>query len=119
MEIGEFSRQVGLSVNTLRYYEEAGFLTPQRTSGNHRRYTEADLKWVAFIKRLKLTGMPIREIKQYSDLREQGTQTIDARLELLAKQEARLQAQADQIQDNLDFVHQKMAIYRQMKGPQN
>jgi len=115
MEIGEFSQKVGLSIDTLRYYEKEGFLKPKRTSGNHRVYDEHDLKWVDFLKRLKQTGMPIREIRRYSQLQSQGNTTIDERLNLLKVQEERLQQQAQQTQDYLDFIHHKMAVYQQMK----
>lgn len=115
MEIGEFSQRVGLSIDTLRYYEKQGFLRPKRTAGNHRLYDEKDLKWVDFLKRLKQTGMPIREIRDYSQLREQGLSTVDERLQLLVVQEERLQQQAKQTQTYLDFIHQKMAVYRQLK----
>jgi len=115
MEIGEFSQRVGLSIDTLRYYEKQGFLRPRRTVGNHRLYDDKDLKWVAFLKRLKQTGMPIREISTYSQLRARGFSTIDERLKLLVVQEKRLQRQAKQTQDYLDFIHQKMGVYQQLK----
>ncbi|NLR33169.1 MerR family transcriptional regulator [Levilactobacillus tujiorum] len=92
-----------------------GFLKPKRTLGNHRVYDEHDLRWVDFLKRLKQTGMPIREIKRYSELRSQGSSTIDERLSLLKIQEERLQQRAQQTQNYLDFIHHKMAVYQQMK----
>ena len=60
--IGEFSRKTGLGIHTLRYYEHEGLLLPERTAANRRRYSERDVEWVAFLLRLKETGMPIREV---------------------------------------------------------
>ena len=67
--IGDFSRLTGLGIHTLRYYEHEGLITPERNSGNRRCYSDKDLTWIEFIKRLKDTGMPIKEIKHYAELR--------------------------------------------------
>ena len=61
--IGEFSKATGLGIHTLRYYEHENLIIPLRNSSNRRRYSEKDIAWIAFIKRLKATGMPIKEIK--------------------------------------------------------
>lgn len=62
--IGEFSKATGLGIHTLRYYEHENLIIPLRNSSNRRRYSEKDIAWIAFIKRLKATGMPIKEIKK-------------------------------------------------------
>ncbi len=61
--IGEFSEVTGLGIHTLRYYEHEGLIAPMRNSSNRRRYSDRDIAWIDFIKRLKATGMPIKEIK--------------------------------------------------------
>ena len=58
MKIGEFSKLVGLSISTLRYYEDQGFLHIERQNGI-RNYHAEDVGFVQFIKRLKDMGMPI------------------------------------------------------------
>lgn len=56
--IAEVSERTGLSPDTLRYYEKAGLIEQVgRTSGNHRCYAAADLDWLAFLLRLRETGM--------------------------------------------------------------
>ncbi|HAJ55503.1 MAG TPA: MerR family transcriptional regulator, partial [Lactobacillus sp.] len=49
-----------------RYYEKEHLIVPDRDQNNRRTYTDADQRWIAFIKRLKATGMPIKEIKTYA-----------------------------------------------------
>lgn len=66
--IGDFSKLTGLGIHTLRYYEHEGLIAPERNSGNRRCYSDKDLAWTYFIKRLKDTGMPIKEIKHYAKL---------------------------------------------------
>lgn len=81
--IGEFSELTGLSPHALRYYEKEGLLTAARNRGGQRVYLEADLKWIEFIKKLKATGMPIKQIKIYADLRARGNETLASRLGML------------------------------------
>ena len=61
MIIGEFSRLTGISAYTLRYYEKKGLLHVERDGAGRRDYREADVEWVKFIKRLKDTGMLLRD----------------------------------------------------------
>ncbi len=81
--IGEFSRLTDLGIHTLRYYEQEGLITPGRNSSNRRCYSDKDLAWIEFIKRLKDTGMPIKEIQHYAKLRAAGAPTLRERIEML------------------------------------
>ena len=53
----------------MRSYDLDLLITPGRISSNRRCYTDQDLAWIDFIKRLKDTGMPIKEIQHYAELR--------------------------------------------------
>lgn len=57
------SKLTGLGIHTLRYYEHENLIIPDRNSSNRRCYSDRDIAWIDFIKRLKDTGMPIKEIK--------------------------------------------------------
>ncbi|RXT55658.1 MerR family transcriptional regulator [Lacticaseibacillus chiayiensis] len=114
--IGKFSKMVSLSIDTLRYYEKEHLIVPDRDQNNRRTYTDADQRWIAFIKRLKATGMPIKEIKTYARLRYQGNSTIDERLALLFMQKARLTAQRQEIDAHITFLENKIVIYHQLKA---
>ena len=80
--IGEFSRLTNLGIHTLRYYEHENLITPKRNSSNRRCYSDKDLAWIEFIKRLKDTGMPIKEIQCYAELRAKGDITLNERMEI-------------------------------------
>lgn len=112
--IGEFSKIVNLPIDTLRYYEKEGILKSKRNDSNRRVFDSGDVKWIEFIKRLKKTGMPIKQIKKYAVLRHLGDQTIPERLAILEEQENSLESDAARIKDNLDFIHYKMNIYHEM-----
>ncbi len=45
---------MGLSIHTLHYYEQERLIVPVRKSDNRRCYSNKDLTWIEFIKRLKM-----------------------------------------------------------------
>ncbi len=110
--IGEFARQTNLSVHTLRYYEQEGLLCPERNAANRRCYSENDLAWVDFIKRLKATGMPIKEIKRYAELRAAGESSLRERMEMLMAHRELLEKQIEHLQAHLAKLDEKISIYR-------
>lgn len=67
LKIGAVARLTGISVHTLRKWEDRyGAVEPQRTEGGGRVYTRTDLKRLAYIKRLADAGMALREIGKLS-----------------------------------------------------
>jgi DNA-binding transcriptional MerR regulator len=63
MHIGRVADIVGLSLRTIRYYEEAGLVTPSgRTSGGFRLYNAKDAERLLLIKRMKPLGYPLEEM---------------------------------------------------------
>ena len=111
--IGEFSKVTGLGIHTLRYYEHESLIIPLRNSSNRRRYSEKDIAWIAFIKRLKATGMPIKEIKKYAALRAKGDATLSERMEMLVQHRQSLNEQIKQLQEHEAMLDEKIAFYRQ------
>ena len=111
--IGEFSKVTGLGIHTLRYYEHENLIIPLRNASNRRRYSEKDIAWIAFIKRLKATGMPIKEIKKYAALRAKGDVTLSERMEMLIQHRQSLNEQIRQLQEHEAMLDEKIAFYRQ------
>jgi len=111
--IGEFSRLTNLGIHTLRYYEREGLLTPKRNSSNRRRYLDKDLAWIDFIKRLKSTGMPIKEIQRYAKLRAEGDSTLYERLNILIEHRKALHEQISQLQEHMTQLDGKIEFYQQ------
>lgn len=70
--IGEVAERVGLSLRTIRYYEEIGLVEPSgRTDGGFRLYTESDIERLQLVKALKPVGMSLEtmgELLQCADL---------------------------------------------------
>ena len=57
MRIGELARRTGVSERSLRYYEQQGLLTSERTPGGHRDYAEWAIDRVARIQILFAAGL--------------------------------------------------------------
>ena len=111
--IGEFSRLTNLGIHTLRYYEHENLITPKRNSSNRRCYSDKDLAWTYFIKRLKDTGMPIKEIQRYAKLRTKGDITLNERMEMLTVHRESLNEQIKVLQEHMAKLDDKIDFYRQ------
>lgn len=85
MTIKKMSELTGLPESTLRYYEKRNLIVVARDNNGRRVYNENDIEWIKFIRRLKETGMQIKDIEYYSELRYRGDETMPERLELLKK----------------------------------
>lgn len=112
MSIREAARASGLSEDTLRWYERIG-LTPhvERASSGHRRFGPRDLQWLAFISRLRLTGMSIESLLRYSRLAREGDATIPERRTMLVEHQTRIEQRMVELQETLDGVKWKIAHY--------
>ncbi|NBI71252.1 MerR family transcriptional regulator [Clostridiaceae bacterium] len=110
--IGEFSKLTNLGIHTLRYYEHENLIMPKRNSSNRRCYSDKDLAWIEFIKRLKDTGMPIKEIQRYAELRLQGDLTLNERMEMLTVHRESLDEQIKALQGHMAKLDDKIDFYR-------
>ena len=64
LSIGELARRANVSVQTIRWYEREGLLPePWRTEGGQRRYDEAALHRLSFIRHARELGLPLADIR--------------------------------------------------------
>jgi DNA-binding transcriptional MerR regulator len=112
--IAEAARRTGVSAHTLRYYERAGLVVSpvDRTSGGRRRYRHIDLKWIVICTKLRATGMPIKGIRRYAELVAAGPGNEQERLELLEAHRANVLEKLAEVQENLQTIDHKIAVYR-------
>src|SRR5690606_24323661 len=72
LRIGEIAKATGANVETVRYYERIGLLQPaERTSGNYRTYTPADVARLNFIRHARGLGFSIPDIRSLLNLADQ------------------------------------------------
>lgn len=94
-KIGEFSRLTGISVDTLRYYERCGLLTPRVDEANgYRLYTEQDFLALFHLRQLRGLEMPLATIKEY---RAEGC-SLEEQLEGLTDRCARIDEELHRLQ---------------------
>jgi DNA-binding transcriptional MerR regulator len=114
LTISDAAEATGLSTHTLRYYERAGLMLDpvERAPSSHRRYTEAEIRWVTLLTRLRATGMPIRRIREYAELVRAGNGNEEERLALLEAHRDAVLEQLDAMRRNLEAIEYKIEIYR-------
>ena len=65
LHIGEVAERVGLSLRTVRYYEEQGLFEPAgRTEGGFRLYTDREVDRLLLIKQMKPLGFTVQEMRE-------------------------------------------------------
>ena len=63
--IGQLAKRGGVGIDTVRYYERNGLLTPQtRLASGYRRYGELELARLRFIRRAQALGFTLKEVKE-------------------------------------------------------
>ncbi|WP_432561691.1 MerR family transcriptional regulator [Kineococcus sp. SYSU DK003] len=63
MQIGEVAERVQLSHRTVRHYDDEGLLTPTRSAGNFRLYTETDVQRLLLIRQMKPLGFSLDDMR--------------------------------------------------------
>ncbi|MDH6523206.1 DNA-binding transcriptional MerR regulator [Streptomyces sp. SAI-135] len=113
MRIGELAARTGVSVRSLRYYEEQGLLTSTRSTGGHRHYTENDADRVAFIQGLYAANLSSRTIADLMPCADSpSTHNSDAALERMAREHSRITAQIDELRLARDTLERMMDVAR-------
>jgi DNA-binding transcriptional MerR regulator len=73
MQIGKLAKTAGVSVQTVRFYERQGLLPdPGRTDSGYRRYTDAQVRQLRFIRQAKALGFSLEEIREILRTRGRG-----------------------------------------------
>ena len=64
LTIGQLAKATGVAAKTIRYYEQIGVLPiPSRTAAGYRQYDQPGVQRLRFIRRARLLGLPLRDIK--------------------------------------------------------
>ncbi|GAB3851773.1 MerR family transcriptional regulator [Nocardioides maradonensis] len=113
LPIAAAAERLGLTVDTLRYYEKDELLlrAVPRSGSGHRRYDELDLRWIELITRLRSTGMPIRDVRRYAALVRAGAGNEAERLALLEAHREHVLAQLAEVTAHLAAIDYKIGLY--------
>lgn len=103
MRIGELAAEAGVSVRSLRYYEEQELLTSERSESGQRLYQPADVQRVRLIQQLYAAGLPSKTLRELMPCIEAPVQRYAAQLlERLTEERDRIGAQITQLSDTRD-----------------
>src|SRR5262245_29902404 len=98
LTISELAARSGAAPSALRYYEDLGLITAERTTGNQRRYARYMLRRVAFIKAGRRLGLSLGEVKVALDRLPSGKAPTRAEWRRAAKMwQERIRAKIDDI----------------------
>jgi DNA-binding transcriptional MerR regulator len=73
LSVSKVGAEVGLTADTIRYYEKAGLLPdPDRTSSGYRVYDEDAIERLRFIKGVQRFGLRLREVRELLEVLDRG-----------------------------------------------
>lgn len=112
--IKQATQKTGLSAPTLRYYEKENLLPSiPRDENGLRIYNDIHIKSIYFIKALRATDMPIREIKEYVSLYEGGDKTVQLRKQLLERHKTKVEENLKSQAGYLERINEKLRLYEE------
>lgn len=111
MTIAEVADLLGISPHTLRYYERARLVDVARDSAGHRVYDAAAVRRLVFLTRMRLSGMPMRDLQHYIALVDAGQNTVPQRLDMLLEHRDILRRKIRELTLSLVATEYKIATY--------
>ncbi|WP_251073021.1 MerR family transcriptional regulator [Streptomyces sp. ISL-43] len=110
--ISEVEARTGLTQHTLRWYERIGLMPHvDRSHSGQRRFSDKDLDWLAFVGKLRATGMSVADMVRYAELVREGAHTVDQRRELLERTRREVRARIAELGDALAVLDYKIDTY--------
>lgn len=112
MTISAAADLLGITVDTIRYYEKEGIApAPGRSADGWRRYDEKSLAWLTGVAMLRGTGMNVAEMREYAAAYRAGA-TDEERLALLEKHHEAVIARQTEVRRHLDALERKIEAYK-------
>lgn len=97
---------------TLRYYDKQGLLPyMERRESGYRMFSDGDIAMLRVIECLKKSGMPIKDIRQFSEWVLMGDDSLNERYEIFLERKKAVEAQIAELQKTLDFINHKCWYY--------
>ncbi|WAL75801.1 heavy metal-responsive transcriptional regulator [Kitasatospora sp. YST-16] len=114
--ISQLAERCGVPATTLRFYESAGLLPAERTPAGYRVYGPEAVERLEFIASAKLLGLPLEEIRDLLDVREQGVcAPVRARMRALVAD--RIADTEARIAELAAFSTHLAAVHAGLEGP--
>ncbi|MFG3706414.1 MerR family transcriptional regulator [Micromonospora sp. NPDC047670] len=110
MRIGELADRTGVSVRALRYYEERGVLTPERTRSGYRIFRETDVRTVQHVQTLLAAGLGLDVIGEILSCLNGETLLLDDCRERLGRERQRMTDEIERISAARSMLDSLLAV---------
>lgn len=113
LTIQQTARRTGLSVPTLRYYEEVGLLdaVPRGSTSGHRQYDDATVQAAEALACLRATGMGIEDMRRYREHMARGDAAAADQRALFAQHVDRVTEEIATLEVRRSYLQQKVALW--------
>ncbi len=111
--IGQVSEMFNLPISTLRYYDKEGLFPEIARSSGIRKFGDKEIEALRVIECLKKSGLEIRDIKQFMQWCQQGSETYTQRRALFLRQAETVEAEIGRLEKTLDMIRFKCWYYEQ------
>lgn len=96
--VKEVCEMTGISYHTLKYYCAQGIIPQVARDGENRRvFDDKNVGWIRDVLVLRSIGMSIKEMKDFTKLCLEGSQTIPQRMEMLTAREEALKQEQEEL----------------------
>ena len=113
--VKEVADILGVSVHTVRYYDDQGLIPgTKRDSYNQRIFDDMELEWLFVSISLRDTGLPLKEIKRYIELYQQGDSTLQQRFEIMSKQREKTLEEIENLKLRIKVLDRKVDHYAKL-----
>ncbi|WP_374955140.1 MerR family transcriptional regulator [Paenibacillus sp. PCH8] len=111
--ISEVAKKLDLTVYTLRYYDKEGLMPfIERTTSGTRLFKDSDIDFLKIIQCLKMTGMPIKDIRDFIEWCSEGDATLKQRSDMFNERKASVEAQMEELRKTMEVIEHKCDYYR-------
>lgn len=114
--IGDLSREFGVTLRTLRFYEDRGLISPHR-EGSTRLYSSSDRARLKIILLAKQVGFSLVDIQELMEIYDRGqgmTNPLGSVLEKFTDQMSVLETQKDEVEQAIVRLQETIAKLREM-----
>lgn len=113
--IAKVAEASGLSVPTLRYYEQEGLIPPvPRDGAGNRMYGEKELSRINTIRCLRAAGLTLPHMKRYFSMPDDGEEALRVRREILLHTQEHLESQREELLRCMAYLSMKIEHYDAM-----
>lgn len=110
--VKEVAELLGVSVHTVRYYDDKGLIPgTRRNAANQRLFDDMEVEWLFVSLTLKNTGLSLKDVKHYIELYQQGDSTLQERYKLMTEQKEKTLREMEDLKLRLAVLDRKIDHY--------